>query len=84
MSIMDPNNEYRLTSWLAQQEDQHRIVLYQCDNMMTTWSQRCVRQADCVLIVGLFERGPTVGKVNLFADIFVWKFHFFLPDGEGS
>jgi hypothetical protein len=69
MSILDPNNEYRLTSWLAQQEDQHRIVLYQCDNTMTTWSQRCVRQADCVLIVGLFERGPVVGKVLYFAEI---------------
>ncbi|XP_059481709.1 neuropathy target esterase sws isoform X2 [Neocloeon triangulifer] len=64
MSILDPNNEYRLTSWLAQQEDQHRIVLYQCDNTMTAWSQRCVRQADCVVIVGLFERGPAVGKME--------------------
>jgi len=69
MSILDPNNEYRLTSWLAQQEDQHRIVLYQCDNTMTTWSQRCVRQADCVLIVGLFERGPVVGKVLFSGEI---------------
>ncbi|XP_065333820.1 neuropathy target esterase sws isoform X4 [Cloeon dipterum] len=64
MSILDPNNEYRLTSWLAQQEDQHRIVLYQCDTSMSAWSQRCIRQADCVLIVGLFERGPNVGKME--------------------
>lgn len=22
---MDPNNEYRLSSWLAQQEDKHKV-----------------------------------------------------------
>lgn len=84
LSILDPNNEYRLTSWLAQQEDQHRIVLYQCDNTMTTWSQRCVRQADCVLIVGLFERGPTVGKVIFCGVILCLEFTWCFSDGEGS
>uniref|UniRef100_A0A1B6CGR3 lysophospholipase n=1 Tax=Clastoptera arizonana TaxID=38151 RepID=A0A1B6CGR3_9HEMI len=61
---MDQSNEYRLTSWLAQQEDQHKIALYQCDNSNTTWTQRCVRQADCVLIVGLGDRPPSIGKIE--------------------
>ncbi|KAK9737814.1 Cyclic nucleotide-binding domain [Popillia japonica] len=63
-SIMDPNNEYRLTSWLAQQEDQHKISLYQCDFSYTMWTQRCVRQADCILIVGLGANQPSLGKVE--------------------
>ncbi|XP_034233651.1 neuropathy target esterase sws isoform X1 [Thrips palmi] len=63
-TIMDPNNEYRLTSWLAQQEDQHRISLYQCDVTFSAWTQRCVRQADCVLIVGLGDKTPTIGKIE--------------------
>lgn len=63
-SIMDPNNEYRLASWLAQQEDQHKICLYQCDLTVSTWTQRCIRQADCILIVGLGENRPTLGKVE--------------------
>ncbi|KAG8238711.1 hypothetical protein J437_LFUL015269 [Ladona fulva] len=63
-SALDFNNEYRLTSWLAQQEDQHRIVLYQCDTACTPWTQRCVRQADCVLIIALADKEPCVGKVN--------------------
>lgn len=62
-AIMEQSNEYRLTSWLAQQEDQHRIALYQCDNSFTPWTQRCIRQADCILIVGLGESNPVVGKV---------------------
>ncbi|XP_075226516.1 patatin like phospholipase domain containing sws isoform X3 [Lycorma delicatula] len=63
-AIMEQSNEYRLTSWLAQQEDQHRIALYQCDNSFTPWTQRCIRQADCVLIVGLGESHPTIGKME--------------------
>lgn len=62
-TIMDPNNEYRLTSWLAQQEDQHKISLYQCDLTVSMWTQRCIRQADCILIVGLGENAPSLGKV---------------------
>jgi lysophospholipid hydrolase len=68
-SILDPNNEYRLTSWLAQQEDQHKIALYQCDMSFTPWTQRCVRQADCILIVGLADKGPGIGKVILYGII---------------
>lgn len=61
---MEPANEYRLTSWLAQQEDQHRISLYQCDSSYTLWTQRCVRQADCILIVGLGDRQPSIGRTE--------------------
>ncbi|CAH1099649.1 unnamed protein product [Psylliodes chrysocephalus] len=63
-TIMDPNNEYRLSSWLAQQEDQHRISLYQCDLTVSAWTQRCIRQADCILIVGLGDNHPSLGKVE--------------------
>lgn len=61
---MEPANEYRLTSWLAQQEDQHRISLYQCDSTYTLWTQRCVRQADCILIVGLGDKPPSIGRTE--------------------
>jgi len=62
-TIMEPSNEYRLTSWLAQQEDRNKIALYQCDNTLSAWTQRCMRQADVILIVGLGDRPPTIGKV---------------------
>lgn len=65
-SILDPNNEYRLTSWLAQQEDQHKISLYQCDLTFSAWTQRCIRQADCILIVGLGDKTPILGKVCIY------------------
>ena len=59
-------HEYRLSGWLAQQEDINRIVLYQTDNSMTPWTQRCIRQADCILIVGLGDQEPALGEVCVF------------------
>jgi lysophospholipid hydrolase len=64
VTIMDPNNEYRLSSWLAQQEDKHKVALYQCDPNFTQWTQRCVRQADCILIVALGDKQASIGKVR--------------------
>jgi len=61
---MDLNNEYRLTTWLAQQEDQHKIALYQCDYSFSSWTQRCIRQADCILLVTLGNKQPILGKVS--------------------
>uniref|UniRef100_H3BYQ9 lysophospholipase n=1 Tax=Tetraodon nigroviridis TaxID=99883 RepID=H3BYQ9_TETNG len=63
-SALDIIHEYRLSGWLAQQEDVHRIVLYQTDNRMTPWTQRCIRQADCILIVGLGDQEPTLGELE--------------------
>ncbi|KAJ7308042.1 hypothetical protein JRQ81_008544 [Phrynocephalus forsythii] len=50
-AALDSIHEYRLSSWLGQQEDMHRIVLYQSDGTLTPWTQRCIRQADCILIL---------------------------------
>uniref|UniRef100_A0A8D3BMY3 lysophospholipase n=1 Tax=Scophthalmus maximus TaxID=52904 RepID=A0A8D3BMY3_SCOMX len=63
-AALDSVHEYRLSSWLGQQEDIHRIVLYQSDSYLTPWTQRCIRQADCIIIVGLGEQEPTVGELE--------------------
>ncbi|RXN32044.1 patatin-like phospholipase domain-containing 7 [Labeo rohita] len=64
IAALDSVHEYRLSSWLGQQEDIHRIVLYQSDSSLTPWTQRCIRQADCIIIVGLGEQEPTVGELE--------------------
>ena len=47
-------------------------MLYQADNTLTPWTQRCIRQADCILIVGLGEQEPTVGEVSRPAGVGPW------------
>ncbi|XP_033367568.1 neuropathy target esterase-like [Parus major] len=63
-SALESIQEYRLSGWLAQQEDLHRIVLYQTDCTLTPWTLRCIRQADCILIVGLGEQEPALGELE--------------------
>ncbi|XP_075999454.1 patatin-like phospholipase domain-containing protein 7a isoform X2 [Genypterus blacodes] len=63
-AALDSVHEYRLSSWLGHQEDIHRIVLYQTDYTLTPWTQRCIRQADCIIIVGLGEQDPAVGELE--------------------
>lgn len=65
MNIMESSNEYRLLSYLSQQEDHNDVTLYQCESgTLTPWTQRCLRQADVILIVGLADRPPTIGKLE--------------------
>ena len=39
-------------------------MLYQTDTSLTPWTVRCLRQADCILIVGLGDQEPTLGQVR--------------------
>uniref|UniRef100_A0A8C9S5M2 lysophospholipase n=1 Tax=Scleropages formosus TaxID=113540 RepID=A0A8C9S5M2_SCLFO len=68
-AALDSVHEYRLSSWLGHQEDIHRIVLYQSDMTLTPWTQRCIRQADCIIIVGLGEQEPTVGELERMLEV---------------
>merc|ERR1719219_704578 len=61
---LDTNQDYRLHSWLSQQEENHRLVLYQCDNNWSPWTKRCIRQADAILILAKASDGPKPGKLE--------------------
>ncbi len=64
-SAFETINDYRLSAWLGQQEELHRIVVYQCDKQLTPWTKRSLRQADCILIVGIGWKGPVKGSVSI-------------------
>ncbi|CAG8498260.1 9095_t:CDS:2 [Ambispora gerdemannii] len=53
----------QLISWLAEQEENVQIVLYLADGgPNNSWTQTCIRQADCILLVGLGNGDPTIGE----------------------
>lgn len=66
VSAFESINDYRLSAWLGQQEELHRIVVYQCDKQLTPWTKRSLRQADCILVVGIGWKEPVKGSVNRF------------------
>jgi len=59
-TALDAGHEYRLTSWLCQQEDRNSTVIYQCDTTSSTWTKKCLRYADDIFVLALASEGPTV------------------------
>ncbi|KAH9949389.1 patatin-domain-containing protein [Amylocystis lapponica] len=52
----------KAAGWLAEQEQKYRIVLYVADSAVnSSWTQTCIRQADCVMVVGMGD-DPSVGE----------------------
>lgn len=52
---------YRLVAWLNQLEDRYRYLVYQAEDAPEPWTQRCLRQADRILVVVDAGREPEVG-----------------------
>ncbi|GAV03298.1 hypothetical protein RvY_13742 [Ramazzottius varieornatus] len=63
---LQPVGAARLSAWLSQKEDEYRIVLYQSDATLTPWTLRCLRQADCVLMVGYGDEAPDFNDIGKF------------------
>ncbi|KAI8063831.1 hypothetical protein BC940DRAFT_348960 [Gongronella butleri] len=57
----------KIASWLAEQEEKARIVLYLADSGVSSqWTRTCIRQADCILLVGLGDEDPSIGEYERF------------------
>lgn len=57
----------KLSGYLADLEEKYGMVLYVCDtNVNAPWTQTCISQADCILLVGLAEAPPTIGEYEKF------------------
>ena len=54
----------RLTAWLDEQESRYHFLLYEADNDASLWTQRCLRQADEILLVAHASSDPAPGVVE--------------------
>jgi len=54
----DSENDQRLRRWLNDLENKHDYVVFAADNDHDTWSLRCLRQADRILILGEANSPP--------------------------
>jgi len=54
----------RLLEWLAGQEVEHRFIIYEADAGLSPWTERCVRQADHVVIVADVSGDATPGEIE--------------------
>lgn len=57
----------KLSGYLADLEEKFGMVLYVADtNVNAPWTQTCITQADCILVVGLAEASPKIGEYERF------------------
>ena len=63
-SCLKGGHDYRINSWLGQQEDRHATVIYQCDETMTDWTRKCLRHADIVLVLALASESSEVTETE--------------------
>ena len=54
----DSENDQRLRRWLNDLENKHDYLVFAADNDHDTWSLRCLRQADRILILGEANSPP--------------------------
>lgn len=57
----------KLSQYLADLEEKYGMVLYIADTSVNApWTQTCISQADCILLVGLAEASPSIGEYERF------------------
>jgi predicted acylesterase/phospholipase RssA/CRP-like cAMP-binding protein len=54
----------RLVEWLAEQELDHQVVVYQADAGLSPWTERAIRQADHVVIVAEASGPAAPGEIE--------------------
>jgi predicted acylesterase/phospholipase RssA/CRP-like cAMP-binding protein len=63
ISLQDARNG-RVVEWLQRIERAHRIVLYEADPGATTWTTRCLRQADRVVRVARADAPAELNRIE--------------------
>jgi NTE family protein/lysophospholipid hydrolase len=53
-----------LCEWLAERELDHRFVLYESDAVLSPWTERCIRQADHVVLVAEASADPALSEIE--------------------
>jgi predicted acylesterase/phospholipase RssA/CRP-like cAMP-binding protein len=53
-----------LVAWLNQHESRHGIIVYEADAGPTEWSERCLRQADHVVLVADASEDPSPAAIE--------------------
>ena len=57
-------NRILFIDWLSGLENHHNYVVYEADDGLTPWTERCVRQADRGVIVGNASQDPEPGETE--------------------
>jgi predicted acylesterase/phospholipase RssA len=54
----------RVVEWLTKQESEHRHVIYEAEPFLSPWTERCIRQADQIILVGDGAGEPDLNEIE--------------------
>ncbi len=57
-------NRIRFMEWLSRLERNHTYVVYEADEIVTPWTERCIRQSDRIVLVGRADQDPAPGEIE--------------------
>lgn len=60
----DKRKEEILIRWLGEMEEVFKIVVYECDSTLSAWTKRCLRQADCILLLSDSDENYEISEVE--------------------
>ena len=60
----DGRDSIKLENWLNEQESQYRFIVYEADDTQSNWTQRCIRQADRILLIGESHLPPQPSRLE--------------------
>jgi len=57
-------HDLKMTRYLADVEENNRVVIYQADNKFTFWTRLSILQADCILLVVDSQQAPETSRIE--------------------
>jgi len=63
-SSLEGEDHQKISKWLHSLENPNVFVVYEADNSFTSWTQRCIRQADSILLVADDRKSPELNETE--------------------
>jgi PAS domain S-box-containing protein len=63
-SATEQSEEDRILRWLDDQESHHQFIIYESTLRPSSWTDRCIRQADRILLVGMAGNSPALNLIE--------------------
>jgi len=54
----------KFENWINEKESKFRFIVYEADHIASSWTRRCLRQADRILLVGNTDLSPDLGSLE--------------------
>lgn len=65
----DKNSQ--IVTWLNELETKYRFIIYEADDELTAWTERCIRQADRIVLLGDYASDAALNSIE--KDLFEHK-----------